>query len=375
MKREFSLYLDVVRLLASLLVVLYHSANIYNPGGVLFTLGHEAVVVFFVLSGFVIAYVADSKEKNLREYAISRISRIYSVAIPAILLTLIADQLGFRIDLSAYSEGHQAWDYPLVRVFGSLFFLNEVWWNSIQSFSNVPYWSLNYEIWYYVVFGVVTFLQGTKRWWLFLLIIIFLGPKILLLMPIWWLGVFIYRSRMLKDMSKFIAVLLFVVSLLGLVCYVYFHVSKVGWNLLEGWLGETLHKELSYSRYVLSDYLLALLISAHFVSVNVLASTALVWLNSYAKLIRYTSSFTFAIYLFHQPLLLFFSALIGEGEVNFRDYSLILCCTLFSIWALGLYTERKRPSMKKVISRVFDWHIWRYASPAGFRKIKRLDEG
>ena len=40
----------------------------------------------------------------------------------------------------------------------SLLLLNEVWFVSITSFSNVPYWSICYEMWYYVAFGLVMFL-------------------------------------------------------------------------------------------------------------------------------------------------------------------------------------------------------------------------
>ncbi len=38
--------------------------------------------------------------------------------------------------------------------------LNEVWFISITSFSNVPYWSICYEMWYYVGFALIVFLPG-----------------------------------------------------------------------------------------------------------------------------------------------------------------------------------------------------------------------
>ena len=51
-------------------------------------------MVFFVLSGFVIAYVSEQKEHTLREYSISRLARLWSVAVPALILTIALDQLG-----------------------------------------------------------------------------------------------------------------------------------------------------------------------------------------------------------------------------------------------------------------------------------------
>jgi len=59
MSREFSLYLDVLRLLAALVVLASHATG-YAYGEVAWwpgSLGHNAVVVFFLLSGYVIAFV------------------------------------------------------------------------------------------------------------------------------------------------------------------------------------------------------------------------------------------------------------------------------------------------------------------------------
>jgi hypothetical protein len=64
MSRAFSLYLDAIRFLAALLVLFYHANWIYRPGVLFTSLGHEAVVIFFVLCGFVIAFVADTRETD-----------------------------------------------------------------------------------------------------------------------------------------------------------------------------------------------------------------------------------------------------------------------------------------------------------------------
>ena len=85
MSRAFSLYLDAVRFTAAMLVLFFHANVIYRPGILLTSLGHEAVVIFFVLSGFVIAYVADTRETDFRGFMVARGARIFSVAIPAII--------------------------------------------------------------------------------------------------------------------------------------------------------------------------------------------------------------------------------------------------------------------------------------------------
>jgi peptidoglycan/LPS O-acetylase OafA/YrhL len=65
---------------------------------------------FFAMSGYVIAYVADNKEKTIQLYTISRISRLYIVVIPALLLTAILDGAGLYFDNVLYHN--ESWPYP-----------------------------------------------------------------------------------------------------------------------------------------------------------------------------------------------------------------------------------------------------------------------
>ncbi len=87
MNKPFSIYLDLVRFAAACLVYLWHSNQrmLVADSIPLSQYGHSAVIVFFVLSGFVIAYITDTKENTLPSYAASRISRIYSVAVPTVV--------------------------------------------------------------------------------------------------------------------------------------------------------------------------------------------------------------------------------------------------------------------------------------------------
>ena len=88
-----SVWLDLARLAAALVVVLHHVWPVLVPHHRLPWPGHHAVVVFFVLSGFVIAFVTDRRETTLRIYAQRRAARILSVAIPALMLGLIGTPL------------------------------------------------------------------------------------------------------------------------------------------------------------------------------------------------------------------------------------------------------------------------------------------
>src|SRR4051794_21366088 len=70
-------------------------------------------MVFFVLSGYVISYAADTKEHTLERYFVSRSARIGSVTISAILPTALADYAGYHLYSDAYPLGYQAWSMPL----------------------------------------------------------------------------------------------------------------------------------------------------------------------------------------------------------------------------------------------------------------------
>ena len=88
--QQFSLYLDLMRFLAAVFVVLAHyiQYGVLDETVVRFVpdIGREAVIIFFVLSGYVIAYTTQSRRHSFREYMAARCARIYSVAFPVLLL-------------------------------------------------------------------------------------------------------------------------------------------------------------------------------------------------------------------------------------------------------------------------------------------------
>ncbi len=105
MKKGTSLYLDLVRVLAALTVFMEHFrehtkkflkgfwtshpflASHTNP------YSHTAVLVFFVLCGYVIAHVLAERERSLVNYAASRLARLYSVVLPALVLVAVCNYL------------------------------------------------------------------------------------------------------------------------------------------------------------------------------------------------------------------------------------------------------------------------------------------
>ena len=179
MRNGLSIYLDLVRFLAALSVFLFHMGYGLFSGHPFFAafeqFGTVAVLIFFVLSGFVITFVRYTKEKSPREYSISRLSRIYSVALPALIITAICDTIGAYLRKDLYSTSLTWADF-----FRNVTFTNMMPGAGTPFGTDAPYWSLGYEVPYYVLFGIVTFTSGILRPLLALCFAYFLGLPILL---------------------------------------------------------------------------------------------------------------------------------------------------------------------------------------------------
>lgn len=146
-----------------------------KPFYFLTSLGHEAVVVFFVLSGFFVGGSVLSKKMNFRfdGYLIARLSRLWTVLIPALVFTLVIDTLirnffpeilsgAFHSELMSgpkdvYSDSFRTF-------LGNITFLQTIY---VPVFgTNGPLWSLTNEFWYYITFPLMMLGFGvivTKR--------------------------------------------------------------------------------------------------------------------------------------------------------------------------------------------------------------------
>ena len=198
MSSGFSFYLNLLRILAAFVVLLSHFAyERFTRGDYLiirdWNLGSDAVVVFFVISGFVIAYAAREKDAAASSYVFARATRLYSVVLPAVLLTLLLDFLGSRIDPGGYDgwwwNPAPAWEV-LVR---TMTFSTEWGGEGFRPGTNGPFWSLSYEAAYYILFGAFVFLAGFRRALVIALLLLAVGVKPLLLMPSWLFGVWLYH--------------------------------------------------------------------------------------------------------------------------------------------------------------------------------------
>jgi peptidoglycan/LPS O-acetylase OafA/YrhL/predicted ATP-grasp superfamily ATP-dependent carboligase len=349
MNRSFSIYLDLVRIASALLVVLYHSnIRLLSVDKLPFsTHGHAAVIVFFVLSGYVIAHITATRENTPLEYWSSRLARFYSLALPVVLLTPLLDVLGEAMAPQFYGD-RTTHDLAWLRILTSLAFLNETWTLSIMSFSNVPYWSLCYEFWYYVLFAILTFMRGRRRVAWCAGVALLIGPKILLLAPVWASGVVLHRWSALQRIRPASGALLVAASC---VAYGQFHrygLTEAGSAWLQQLIGAHWHQQLAFSRFFVTDYLLALIVACHFVGMRALAPP----LERLAPLVRPVAAYTFSIYLLHQPLIQFYGALLNGDPAQPWFYMTTMAAVFLSIFAIGTVTEQQRHHWRRAIHRL-----------------------
>ncbi len=189
-----SILLDLLRFGAALAVALTHLPLFMTAGGFIpERSGNTAVCVFFVLSGFVMRYVTVTRVTSARAYCIDRISRMYSVVVPALLLTVLLEWLAQRHAplIFAHAAAPFAWrDLPAQMAENLTFTVG--WWDfGTPPLSNGAFWSLSFECVYYALYGLLEY-APRARWVLVPLLLVLVGPSIALLFPIWLLGAGLY---------------------------------------------------------------------------------------------------------------------------------------------------------------------------------------
>jgi peptidoglycan/LPS O-acetylase OafA/YrhL len=232
----YSVHLDMIRGVAALTVFLSHipelffrpdfhkilahaagsasrvtaaNLHLHRP-----SIGHEVVVVFFVLSGF---FVGGSALRGMAEglwtwkdYLLRRLTRLWVVLIPAICITWLLDSLGMRLfsGIASIYTGppgqyevvtHLAANLTPTVLFGNLLFLQGI---LVPTFgTDMPLWSLSYEFWYYVAFPFLAIALAAKfparhRWLscgALAVLLVCCGASISSYFLIWLMGVAVYQ--------------------------------------------------------------------------------------------------------------------------------------------------------------------------------------
>ncbi len=354
----FSVYLDLLRVLAAATVLLSHYPLTAGQAAITdrFNFGYDAVIVFFVLSGYVISHAVDTKEKDRVTYSVNRIARIFPVAAVAVVLSLVLMAYGSQYDPSLYPEAFQL-QSPLYYLGRTLTFTNEFWGDDIRPFGNGPYWSLAFEVWCYIIYGLIMFTGGRWRAGLVLLALLVTGPKQWLMLPIWFAGVAAYKHR---DSIRLASGTLWLLCLCPIALFFLVQLNNPrDWSYplfgmhVERWWGHGLDGAANFGW----GYLLALLVSAHLFAARQLSLSHRS--NPYglsAIVVRSLAAYTFSLYIYHYPLLMFWqAALVRTGDFYDPAYrGLVYVGVLIPVFVLGQLVERQKKQFRWVIFVVFE---------------------
>jgi peptidoglycan/LPS O-acetylase OafA/YrhL len=358
-------FLDIVRLAAAIAVVASHSGDKTFGTGWRYQTpwGDLAVPIFFVLSGFVIRFVTRSREGNPREYFIDRASRIYSVVLPAMFVTLLCSGLCLLLHRDRFlHDWSRFFIHPIARLVLNLTFLSEMWGLNTAPFINSPFWSLGYECIYYVFYGIVLFLRGWKCIVTCAALALFIGPQVMFLLPLWWLGCWMYdafyrvRSERASRIAFAILVFWFAVSALarltgrGRMAFEPAAILSSIANLTNPLplLGQQIHRAtmFAYAAGIVGAMLLFLsLLAVELIPVP----RNVAWKQS----IRRIADGTFVIYLFHYPvmLLLAYAGLFHDGRDlgNITVLAVMVCSLIVLSGPIDALKRRMRRSLRSAV--------------------------
>ncbi|MEE4289210.1 MAG: acyltransferase [Erythrobacter sp.] len=364
MSRGFSLYLDAVRFFAAVLVLFSHVAYARYSNGDLawmrdLNLGSDAVILFFVLSGFVIAYTTGARNRTGLDYSKARMARLYSVIVPALIITLLCDLVGRTINPAAYDGWWYNGEALLHQIGRALTFTSHAGGDVMRIGTNGPFWSVAYEAWYYLAFGLAVFTRGWLRVALLLAVLTLAGLPILLLAPCWLAGVGLQRLVARANLGEVRPVSAWTFALAPWLIYALFLAVDLPRTLtlityLMLGAGEvTPNQMFGFSDEFIWNYLLAALFSTHFFGVFCLAKNA-DWIGTgLERAVRWLAGATFSIYLFHYPLLTLLHAIPGYEAANPWHYLGAGLVTLCLCFVLAEVSERRLSAWKQLFDRVF----------------------
>ena len=364
----FSVLLDLIRALSAFVVALAHLSFLSYRGefkDCLVWAAHPAVIIFFVLSGYVIAFSCYTKHTNFHGYTLARLVRLYPVYLTALVLIPILDFFGRNNAPGLYIN----YPYPSLEFIGLiyLFFLQELdVFNSIKYFSDGPLWSLSYEFWYYIFFGlIVYYYKSIFKSKLIVLIFVILGLsiflRIILLFPAWLCGVVLYDLTTNKKIKLSPSLCLYGCLLSGIV-----FVGIVFPSPLEHFITQMtfrfqllLSTELAFSSTYIRDYLIGctfaifLFFAEQTTRRQDFASSfmGLFLKNNLSKsLIKTFSGFSYTLYALHVPLILFMSSFYLFDSHSLTHQFIILVLIYLITFILSFWLERPN---KKILNKIY----------------------
>jgi peptidoglycan/LPS O-acetylase OafA/YrhL len=349
-----SAYLDLLRFAAALSVLFGHMGQdgfemSWMP---LAHLSHSAVIIFFVMSGFIIHVSTVGRSASAADYVIARASRVYSVALPAVVFSVLLSLLvhAWRPEMAQALPGYR--ELQARDIVASLLFLNESWSSEragTQLTLNGPYWSLCYEVWYYVLFGLFCFVRGAWRWPAIGAAALIAGPQIVVLFPIWCMGAWL-ASRMgsLPRLAPGRAWALYLAGPLLIAAIPYFDIDVA----LRTWLHQAVPGfwRLEGSQRFLTDHLIGVAVATHIYAFTSLPEGYRALFRARQRVFSFLAGFSFTMYLFHRPMTSLAGQILAPEWRGTAGAMLMAVLLVLTCWLLSLPTEAQLPRWRRMIS-------------------------
>ena len=317
------------------------TSNIFHKLFYLITgLGHQAVIIFFALSGYlvggsIIRSLKNTSTISIKKYSITRITRLWTVLIPSLFFTLLADRLLALISPQTLS-GHyrDIWNSgPTTDAYSATiktFICNLLFLQNIASpvyGTNGTLWSLANEFWYYAIFpcmAILIFKKSpiVKRVISLVMLIgmsISLPPSLLQYFSLWFLGavaafVFIYYPTPICARYSYIGLISSWTLLVAMI--IFSKLSILGWS------------SFNYDALVAAATSILVLVSSN-VTIPP-AKRVKVKLGHLALALSETS---YSLYLFHFPAVILVAAAFFPRQFQPTPVGMLwYVLTLLLIW-------------------------------------------
>jgi peptidoglycan/LPS O-acetylase OafA/YrhL len=374
LSRSGSILLDLLRFSAACTVLLSHFGHPGISVGFpdLTAAGHLAVAVFFVLSGFVIRYVTLTREASARDYLIDRTSRIYSVVVPALAMTVLCELAAWRMYPRYYALLRQPFQWRDVpfQIGVNLVFQAQDWGYATSPLSNGPFWSLSFECLYYAVYGLIFYRIRRGALLCFLLLLIG-GPSIALMFPVWLVGCLAFDAYQKLSTSR-VGVAVSSGVFASMVGFLLAARARIRGFLVAtddahrgAWLLHVLpdapHREFLYANGQIpwlthastSFFVVGLATAVFVVWALVLLDTLLAEIPApAARWIRLAADSTFTLYLLHVPVLMVVVCALGKPIQGWGLSMLVLALVILSCVGLAVpldaFKRRLRLRMERI---------------------------
>ena len=295
-------------------------------------LGNEAVVIFFVLSGFLVGGRAFERirkgEFNTKSYVIDRSTRIFVPLIPAVLFSVI---------VLKYTNGDIVWS----QVLGNLFALQGVTTSALPD--NVPLWTLSYEMWFYV--SVVGIALLFRKKWEGILIMAVIAVIFTRLSPYYFVCWLIGAMAQVKLPTRISYTRIVAAAILCVYGIIGIQIDHGSGGINMKWLADLL-PSAGISRIMLS-------IGSAVIIRNIILIRSVSWIEK-AGTILAASSYT--LYLVHYPALCLFSSYLGYVGIRvvnahtLAQYAMLLGCCVVTVLALYLLFERNTNRVRRFLN-------------------------